>query len=146
MPIITIKVAPHRPVADLERAVAERAALASTECLRKNPDLTAVVVERVDPAAWFAGGASLAEQGRSSVWLEIRVVDGTNTKEEKETFVARVFAEMGALLGDLHPESYVHVAEVSADAYGYGGLTQERRFVAGRLGIDPAGPAGRAAA
>ncbi|MEA1834668.1 4-oxalocrotonate tautomerase [Methylobacterium durans] len=138
MPIITVKVAPRRPVPDLERAVAALAARASTEILRKRADLTAVVVERVDPAAWFAGGQSLAEQGRSSYWLEIRVVDGTNTKEEKEGFLAAIHDGMGRLLGDLHPESYVHVAEVSADAYGFGGLTQERRFIAGRLGVAPA--------
>ncbi|GEP03670.1 tautomerase family protein [Methylobacterium oxalidis] len=137
MPIITVKVAPHDPVPDLERAVAALAARASTEILRKRADLTAVLVERADPAAWFAGGASLADQGRSSYWLEIRVVDGTNTKEEKEAFLAAIHDGMGHLLGDLHPESYVHVAEVSADAYGFGGLTQERRFVAGRLGVPP---------
>ncbi|AWN43539.1 tautomerase family protein [Methylobacterium durans] len=138
MPIITVKVAPRRPVPDLERAVAALAARASTEILRKRADLTAIVVEQVDPAAWFAGGPSLAEQGRSSYWLEIRVVDGTNTKEEKEGFLAAIHDGMGRLLGDLHPESYVHVAEVSADAYGFGGLTQERRFIAGRLGVAPA--------
>ncbi|MDR7039023.1 4-oxalocrotonate tautomerase [Methylobacterium sp. BE186] len=141
MPIITVKVAPRSPVPDLERAVATLAARASTECLRKRADLTAVVVERVDPAAWFAGGPSLADQGRSSYWLEIRVVDGTNTKEEKEAFLAAIHDGMGRLLGDLHPESYVHVAEVSADAYGFGGLTQERRFIAGRLGVPPAAAA-----
>jgi len=36
---------------------------------------------------------------------------------------------MGPLLGPLHPESYILVREVKADAYGYGGRTQERRYV-----------------
>ena len=138
MPIITVKIAPHSPVADLERQVALLAAQASTDLLRKNPEVTAVVVERVDPASWFAGGLSLAEQRRSSFWLEIRVVDGTNTKDEKEAFIAHVFEGMGALLSDLHEESYIHVNEVAADAYGFGGLTQEHRFIAGKLGITPA--------
>ena len=135
MPIITVKVAPHRPVANLEPAVAATVAEASTTILRKKAELTAVVVERVDPQAWFAGGVSLADQKASSFWLEIKVVDGTNTKDEKEAFIAAIFERMGRLLGDLHPESYVHVDEVSADAYGFGGLTQERRFIAGRLGM-----------
>jgi 4-oxalocrotonate tautomerase len=137
MPIITVKVAPHRPVADLEQAVAETVAGASTTILRKKAELTAVVVERVDPKAWFAGGTSLAAQQASSFWLEIKVVDGTNTKDEKEAFIAAVFDRMGALLGDLHPESYVHVDEVSADAYGFGGLTQERRYIAAKLDTPP---------
>jgi 4-oxalocrotonate tautomerase len=133
MPIITVKVAPHRPVENLEQAVAASVADASTTILRKKAELTAVLVERVDPKAWFAGGASLAAQQASSFWLEIKVVDGTNTKDEKEAFIAAVFDRMGALLGDLHPESYVHVDEVSADGYGFGGLTQERRYIAAKL-------------
>jgi 4-oxalocrotonate tautomerase len=133
MPIISAKVAPAMPMVDLEQRVAALAADASTGILRKNPDLTAVIVERVDPKIWFAGGESLAEQRKASFWLEIKVVDGTNTKDEKETFIADVFARMKELLGDLHEESYIHVDEVSADAYGFGGLTQERRYIAGRL-------------
>ena len=136
MPIITVKVAPRRSVPELERAVAAIVADASTHILKKNPALTAVVVERVDPKSWFAGGTSLAEQGKASFWLEIKVVDGTNTKDEKEAFVAAVFERMSELIGDLHHESYVHVDEVSADAYGFGGLTQERRYIAGKLAAD----------
>lgn len=135
MPIVTVLVSPHAPVPDLEARIAALAARASTERLRKRADLTAIVVRRVDPAQWFVGGPSLAAQGRSSVFVEIKVVDGTNTKEEKEAFIAEIFAGMGDLLGDLHPESYVHVDEVCADAYGFGGLTQERRFIAARLGV-----------
>jgi 4-oxalocrotonate tautomerase len=138
MPIITVKVASHRSITDLERQVAALASEASTHILRKRPELTAVLVERVDPKAWFAGGVSLAEQSASSFWLEIKVVDGTNTKDEKEAFVAAIFEQMSQLLGSLHHESYVHVHEVSADAYGFGGLTQERRYIAGKLQVEPA--------
>ncbi|HWL70846.1 MAG TPA: 4-oxalocrotonate tautomerase family protein [Geminicoccus sp.] len=129
MPIISVQLATVRPIDDLERQVAARVAGLSSSILRKQPELTAVIVQRVDPAAWFAGGRSLAEQGRSSFWLEIRVVDGTNSKDEKAAFVAAVFALFEELLGSLHHESYVHVHEVAADAYGFGGRTQERRYI-----------------
>ena len=138
MLIITVKVAPHRPMADLRPKAAALAAAAAARLLRKKPELTAVIVEQVDPAAWFAGGASLAQQAKSSIWLEIKVVDGTNTKDEKEAFVAAIFEGFDQLLGDLHEESYVHVHEVLADAYGFGGLTQERRYIAGKLEVEPA--------
>jgi 4-oxalocrotonate tautomerase len=134
MPIITIKLAPSADVDALERKAAALAVDASTEILRKKRELTAVLVERVDPASWFAGGASLAQQGKASFWLEIKVVDGTNTKDEKAAFIARIFSGMAELLGSLHHESYVHVQEVSADAYGFGGLTQEQRYIAAKLG------------
>jgi 4-oxalocrotonate tautomerase len=37
----------------------------------------------------------------------------------------------------LHHESYAHVDEVKGDAYGFGGLTQERRYIAGKLEAPP---------
>jgi 4-oxalocrotonate tautomerase len=138
MPIITVKVALQKPVMDLEQRVAGLVADNSARILRKKPELTAVIVERVDPKSWFAGGRSLADQRKASFWLEIKVVDGTNTKDQKEAFIADTFARMGDLLGDLHEESYIHVDEVSADAYGFGGLTQERRYIADRLQVAPA--------
>jgi 4-oxalocrotonate tautomerase len=137
MPIITVKVAPRRPDANLEAKVASIAVDAASSILHKRPEVTAVVVERLDPSAWFAGGRSLADQGKASFWLDIKVVDGTNTKDEKQAFLAAIFARMGDLLGDLHPESYVYVNEVAGDAYGFGGVTQEARYVAGKLGVEP---------
>jgi 4-oxalocrotonate tautomerase len=37
---------------------------------------------------------------------------------------------MGELLGDVAEHSYVHIADVRASAYGYGGKTQEFRYQA----------------
>jgi 4-oxalocrotonate tautomerase len=39
-----------------------------------------------------------------------------------------VFEGFAGLLGDLHEESYIHVEDVRAAAYGYGGKTQEFRY------------------
>lgn len=44
-----------------------------------------------------------------------------------------LLSQMGEKLGSVHPESYVLVHEVPAAAYGYGGVTQEHRYIAGRL-------------
>jgi 4-oxalocrotonate tautomerase len=134
MPIITVKYAASQSQTGLKSAIARAASELAATVLRKDPKVTAVVVESVDPADWFAGGHSLAELGLASFWLDIRIVDGTNTKDEKAAFVAAVFKRMGELLGPLHNESYVHANEVRADAYGYGGQTQERRYIAGKLG------------
>lgn len=133
MPIITVKVAALNPVSNLERQIADIAANASTEILRKPRNLTAVVVESVNPAHWFIAGPALSAQGKSSFWLDIRVTVGTNTKDEKAAFVAAIYKQMGDLLGELHEESYVYVNEVNGDAYGFGGKTQEYRYIDGKL-------------
>ncbi|WP_454916305.1 tautomerase family protein [Xanthobacter sediminis] len=97
--------------------------------LRKDPQVTAVAVSFVPATRWFTGGVSLAAKGASSFSLDILVVDGTNTKDEKAAYLDAVFSAMAGLLPNLDPESYILVREVKADAYGYGGRTQERRYV-----------------
>lgn len=74
--------------------------------------------------SWCAANTSLAQQKLGAFWLDIRIADGTNTREEKAAFIAATFAKMNELIGPLHSASYVHVNEVRGDAYGYGGVTQ----------------------
>lgn len=132
MPILNLKVSARRSQA-LSATLASALVDVTARVLRKNPAITAVAIDYVAPEDWIVGGRTLAEQGKASFWLDIKVVDGTNTKDEKAAYLAEVFGLMGRLLGELHEESYVLVHEVPADAYGFGGLTQEHRYIAGRL-------------
>lgn len=92
-----------------------------------------MTVEENAPDSWFIGGQSVAEHKLATFWLDIKIVESTNTKDEKARFIAEVFRAMGQLIGPLHEESYVHVHDVHAHAYGYGGITQEQRYVAKKL-------------
>ncbi|MGO4717195.1 tautomerase family protein [Bradyrhizobium sp. 2TAF24] len=141
MPLITVRYTTQKTSPTLKADLVEAASGLAAEILHKDPKVTAVIVEAADPADWFAGGVSLQDQKLASFWLDIRIVDGTNTKDEKAAYVAAVFKRMGELLGPLHHESYVHVNDVRADAYGFGGLTQERRYIARKLGVSPQLPA-----
>ncbi|WP_207485098.1 tautomerase family protein [Arenibaculum pallidiluteum] len=132
MPILNVKIS-ARPTPDLAAAIARGLVEITARVLRKNPAITAVAIDHVAPEHWIVGGRSLAEQGKRSFWLDIKVVEGTNTKDEKAEYLREVFAFMAGTLGELHEESYAYVHEVRADAYGYGGVTQEHRYVAGRL-------------
>lgn len=136
MPIIQVKYSvPTDAKPGLVNEIAAAASQLSAQHLRKDPAVTAVTVEPVPAANWFAGGVSLAEQKKASFFLDIKIVENTNTKDEKAAFIAAVFQTMGELLGPLHTESYVHVHDVHGYAYGFGGLTQERRYIAGKLGV-----------
>ncbi len=79
------------------------------------------------PQHGVVGGRALKEQGRSSAYVEIKITDETNTRSEKAAYIRAVFDGLSVLLPDLHHESYIHVDDVRAGAYGYGGLTQEYR-------------------
>jgi 4-oxalocrotonate tautomerase len=132
MPIINISVT-GKPDPALSARIAEEVTEITATQLRKDPTLTAVAVTYHDPQHWFAGGKSLAEHGKNTFWLDIKVVDGTNTKLELEAYLKAIFHAFGKLLGPVHQESYAYVDEVSAAAYGYGGKSQEFRFISGRL-------------
>lgn len=127
MPIIQVKVSAHRSP-DMSRRIADLLTEKTVRILRKRADLTAITIDYVEPEHWIVGGRSLAEQGKSSAYVDIKVVDETNTKAEKAQYVAEVFEAFAQLLGDLHHESYIYVQDVRPTAYGFGGLTQEYRF------------------
>jgi 4-oxalocrotonate tautomerase len=82
----------------------------------------------VDPDEWIVGGRSLSEQSKSSIYFDIKVTDETNTKAEKARYIQEAFTAFSSLFGNLHEESYIHVEDVRATAYGYGGRTQEYRY------------------
>lgn len=132
MPIINIAVT-GKPNPALSQKLTTQVTELTRLHLRKDPTVTAVAVTYIDPEHWFAGGKSLAAQNADSFWLDIKVVDGTNTKQELATYLEEVFAFMQGTLKNLHIESYILVHEVPASAYGYGGATQEFRFVSGKL-------------
>lgn len=132
MPIINVSVTGKADPA-LSQRIASAVSELTAKYLHKDPTITAVVVNYVDPAHWFAGGRSLADQGANSFWLDIKVVDGTNTKQEMAGYLEAVFAGFQHLLGNVHSESYILVHEVSAAAYGFEGKTQEFRYISNKL-------------
>jgi 4-oxalocrotonate tautomerase len=132
MPILNVTIS-RKPSADLVKQIADGLAERTHRLLGKPRDVTSVAVTFVPPEHWIVAGRSLEEQELASFWLDIKVTDGTNTKDEKATYLEEVFSFMRSVLGPLHGESYILVHDVRADAYGYGGKTQEHRYVRSRI-------------
>ena len=132
MPILNVKISQPATVA-MTLAVSEVLLELTTRILHKKRELTSIAIDYVVPEQWVVGGSTLAAQGKNSFYFDIKVVDGTNTKDEKAKYIAEAFSAFSKLLGDLHPESYISVHDVRAEAYGFGGLTQEYRYVKAKL-------------
>jgi len=86
----------------------------------------------LSPKHWAIGGKTLAEQSKASFFLEIKITDGTNLKQEKAEYIEKVYAEFEAILGPIHPASYIVLHDVGADAWGFEGVTQEFRYIQGK--------------
>lgn len=127
MPILNVKVS---GVASAERSqqIAQMLSRHTQEILNKKPELISIAISYIDPVHWIVGGETIAMQKKSSVYLDIKITDETNSKSEKAAYIQAVFKSFEDLLGDLHHESYIYVEDVRAAAYGYGGLTQEYRY------------------
>ena len=127
MPILNVKVSAAKSP-EMTGKIAGVLLELTTRILRKDPQVTAIAIDYVDPEHWIVGGKSLAAQNKSSVYFDIKITDETNTKAEKAQYIKEAFAAFADLLGNLHEESYIYVQDVRAAAYGYGGRTQEYRY------------------
>lgn len=131
MPMISLQVTGERDDA-LAARLAQAVTLLTAEVLGKDPLVTALAVEHIPRRHWYIGGRSTEALGRPAFFLEVRITEGTNNKDEKARYVREAFAVLEGLLGGAAPESYVFIHEVRGDAYGYHGRTQERRYVEAR--------------
>ncbi|MDE2289020.1 4-oxalocrotonate tautomerase family protein [Pandoraea sp.] len=127
MPILNVKIS-AKPSKELTREVSGILLDLTSRILGKKPEVTSIAIDYVDPDHWIVGGRSLTEQGKSSIYFDIKVTDETNTKQEKAQYISEAFDAFSRLLGNLHEESYIYVQDVRAASYGYGGKTQEYRY------------------
>jgi 4-oxalocrotonate tautomerase len=129
MPAIHIQISsPHfDAVVD---SVAQSVLGITERVLSKDRAVTAIFIDEISASRWWIGDRQLKQANLASYCLTIRITDETNTKAEKAHYIDEVHRTMSELLGPLTPCSYVHVHDVRAAAYGYGGQTQERRYQA----------------
>jgi 4-oxalocrotonate tautomerase len=127
MPILNVKVSGTKS-AETTKQITDLLLDITTRILKKKREVTAIAIDYVDRDCWMVGGRLLSEQGKNSFYFDIKVTDETNTKDEKAQYIKEAFEGFEKILGDLHEESYVYVADVRATAYGFGGKTQEYRY------------------
>ena len=131
MPYLNVKLSGVAS-AETSKLVAEKLTHLTAELLHKKKELTSVAVEFLSRDSWFIGGRSLTSRAEQSFFLEIKVTEGTNTKDEKAQFVDQAFQAIEGIVGALASASYVVIHEVPADAWGYQGQTQEYRYIKGK--------------
>ncbi len=131
MPYLTVKLSTPGST-ELTKKVADILASLTSEFLHKKREFTSIAIEYVEGSRWFVAGAPISPGGMETFNLVIHVTEGTNTKDEKARFVREVFSSMESALGKLHPASYVIITDVAADSWGYGGSTQEFRYIKGK--------------
>ena len=127
MPILNVKVSGEKS-AEKVLAISDMLLELTSSVLGKKRDVTAITIQFIDADSWVIAGKPLTEHKKSSFYMDIKVTDETNTKDEKARYIAEVYAGFARILGEVHEESYIYVEDVRAASYGYGGRTQEYRY------------------
>jgi 4-oxalocrotonate tautomerase len=82
MPILNVKVS-ARKSPEMTARISTILLELTTRVLGKDPRVTSIAIDYVDPDDWTIGGQSLSDQGKSSFYFDIKITDETNTKAEK---------------------------------------------------------------
>ncbi len=130
MPFLRLTLTPA-PAADAAGRLADGLRSLMAGILRKQPELTAVLVEAAADGLWRVGTAAPARAAH----LEATVTAGTNDAAEKAAFIEAAMALVRREHGPVPEATYVVVREIPAADWGYDGRTQASRRA-------DAGPAG----
>jgi len=128
MPYLNVRIAQNES-SDVADDVVSALMKRTFELLGKKPEVTSISIDFVSPDLWFVGGERVSTQNAVTFYLDIKVTDGTNTKNEKAKYVKDVFSDFEAILGVITPASYIVIHDVRADSWGFQGKTQEYRFI-----------------
>ncbi len=128
MPYLNVKI-PGDPVQETADTVIAFLTKYTKEILGKRKEVISVAVEFVPASQWAIGGNIISSQALSSFYLDIKITDGTNTKQEKSRYIKKIFSEFEIALGKLNEASYIVIDDIRADAWGFSGSTQEFRYI-----------------
>lgn len=132
MPILTARYTNPTAAPDARHKIVAALAELTQSILGKRPQVTSILVEEASGDHWLIDRKPLSAHGVATFFLDIKVTAGTNTKEEIAAYIDAVYARVAATLGPLHEATYIVVNEVPAANWGFGGRTQEDRFIEGR--------------
>lgn len=127
MPILNLKISGTEN-SELNQILADKITELTQNKLNKKPEVTAITISYIPEKNWFINKTSLDKKEMKSFYLDIKITDSTNLKNEKEEYIDSVFDFMNKTFENLIEESYIYIEEVKGDSYGYAGKTQEFRY------------------
>ena len=126
MPFIRISIAGNTPSHDQVTQLQRQTTLLMADVLGKRPEVTVVAIESCASANWSADGQRLAD-GRMLAQMEAFITAGTNTEQEKASFISAAHQMICSVFNDAISPLYVVIVEVEGADWGYDGKTQAVR-------------------
>jgi 4-oxalocrotonate tautomerase len=123
MPYIDIKIDPLPPAEQADK-LAQGVTDALVTVAGKRREVTAVRIAGSEAALWTCGGSPC---GKTTAYLDIKITQGSNSRQQKATLIERCHRLLRETLGELAEASYIVIHELPAENWGYCGLTQAAR-------------------
>jgi 4-oxalocrotonate tautomerase len=95
--------------------------------LGKKKELTSIAVDYRVSRQWSIGGVPMDGRNMRTFSVIVYVTSGTNSEEEKSTFIRNAFEMMQKYTGATEMTSYVIIQDIPGNSWGYGGQTQKIR-------------------
>lgn len=122
MPFARLTLIPAVTPEVAQSLAAELTALIARD-LKKKHELTSVVIETPGTSRWTIA----ANEQDVAAHLEVCVTEGTNTDEDKRTFIGSTMLLLRQALPTIPVATYVVVKELPGINWGYDGQTQADR-------------------
>lgn len=123
MPYINIKLNVKKDEV-LKEKIVELVLENTSNILGKKREVTSILVEFVDEDSWY-----IENRNEKTFYLDIKITKGTNSKDEKATYIKETYKALKDLLEDINPASYILIDEIDGDSWGFEGLSQEYRYI-----------------
>ncbi len=95
--------------------------------MKKKKDVTVVQIKESPSKQWSVNSIPLSSSDNPCVYVNIKITRGTNTSREKAVMIKKTIEMLKNILGSIQETCYVVIDEISADSWGYNGLTQKYR-------------------
>jgi 4-oxalocrotonate tautomerase len=126
MPLLSLQVT-RKADLTLSKQIAQTLTQLTAKFLQKEPSLTAVNINFIEPTHWYVDSKSMTQNNSNSFSLRICITDGTNSTDQVQEYINAVYSAMQDLIGSIKCESYIVVDHIPATHWGYGGKTQQFR-------------------
>jgi len=123
MPYVDVRIHPA-PSEEQAAALARGVTDVMANVAGKRREVTAVRIGASEAGLWTIGGVPC---GTTTAYVDVKITAGTNSREEKAALVRHLHHLLSDTFGELAEASYVVVHELSAENWGYAGLTQAAR-------------------
>jgi 4-oxalocrotonate tautomerase len=128
MPYVNVKIAKHQANQEQKDLLIKGLMDIIVNIMGRNPDLTVITLDEIDPSNWFIGGKSIDKSTHDKVaYVEIRISKGTSNQDQMAKVIKAGKDLVGRVLGSCDLTNYFIINELNPDSWGFDGISMTIR-------------------